>query len=625
MAGKVRDPNEPFPSAYDRKTNPPPHIPGFTAEQDWAYAHPEPPKGYTWTSYVKAVTDAQAEGREGPRPLSPTGQDMAGDMAPAEWLQHSYGYARLAPLLDSSDPQVQAFLGNQYYQGTATDDWSFFGDALMPVLAGLGAAVGGAAAFGAFAPEAAAGAAGAGAAGAGEAAAGAAGTGATIGGYSTIPSAAELLTAYGGANAATPLIASGGAAAGAGAGAGALGSLGSLLGLGGGAGGTLGSLAPLLGAGISAGTSILGGALAGGAARDAAETQAGAADRANQTLWDIYNQQRTDMLPYMGAGYAALGQLSGMADNPLTADTYTAPAGLDPSQYAFNTGQYAFQAPNQALQPTGQYAPLDPTGQYAALDPGQYAFNPPSGQDVLNQDPGYAFRVQQGQRALESGAAARGGLLSGGTQQALVNYGQGAASQEYQNAYNRLLAQNQLAYGRGLQQNQDIYGRGLTQNQDLYSRARYGNETEYNRALAQNQMGYERGLTGNQLDYGRASQLNQDTYQRQLQQYLTNYNAQLGLRNQQTSLLGTLAGYGTNALGQQNQLGANLGSQVAGNITSAGAAQAAGQVGQMNNITSGLAGVGGAVGQYLNYNYLQNQLAQQNQNAQLLQQLLARR
>ena len=55
----------------------------------------------------------------------------------------------------------------------------------------------------------------------------------------------------------------------------------------------------------------------------------------------------------------------------------------------------------------------------------------------FNADPGMAFRMQQGQRALESSAAARGGLLSGGTGKDLVQYGQTFGSQEYGNAYNR--------------------------------------------------------------------------------------------------------------------------------------------------------------------------------------------
>lgn len=55
----------------------------------------------------------------------------------------------------------------------------------------------------------------------------------------------------------------------------------------------------------------------------------------------------------------------------------------------------------------------------------------------FNKDPGYQFRMDQGQQALERSAAAGGGLLSGGTGKALTQYGQDYASGEYSNAYNR--------------------------------------------------------------------------------------------------------------------------------------------------------------------------------------------
>lgn len=64
-----------------------------------------------------------------------------------------------------------------------------------------------------------------------------------------------------------------------------------------------------------------------------------------------------------------------------------------------------------------------------------------TGQVNLTQDPGYAFRMSEGMKALERGAAARGGLLSGGTLKATQRFGQDLASQEYQNAYNRALTQ----------------------------------------------------------------------------------------------------------------------------------------------------------------------------------------
>jgi hypothetical protein len=60
---------------------------------------------------------------------------------------------------------------------------------------------------------------------------------------------------------------------------------------------------------------------------------------------------------------------------------------------------------------------------------------------LANQDPGYAFRMSEGMKALERSAAARGGLLSGATLKGTQRYGQDLASQEYQNAFNRYQAE----------------------------------------------------------------------------------------------------------------------------------------------------------------------------------------
>ena len=59
------------------------------------------------------------------------------------------------------------------------------------------------------------------------------------------------------------------------------------------------------------------------------------------------------------------------------------------------------------------------------------------GMSDFQADPGYAFRMREGLKALDRQAAARGGLISGGALKAAQNYGQDLASQEYQNAYNR--------------------------------------------------------------------------------------------------------------------------------------------------------------------------------------------
>jgi hypothetical protein len=55
----------------------------------------------------------------------------------------------------------------------------------------------------------------------------------------------------------------------------------------------------------------------------------------------------------------------------------------------------------------------------------------------FQQDPGYAFRMSEGMKALDRTAASRGGLLSGATLRGATRFGQDMASQEYTNAFNR--------------------------------------------------------------------------------------------------------------------------------------------------------------------------------------------
>jgi hypothetical protein len=56
-------------------------------------------------------------------------------------------------------------------------------------------------------------------------------------------------------------------------------------------------------------------------------------------------------------------------------------------------------------------------------------------------DPGYAFRLNEGIKALDRSAAARGGLLSGNQLRGVTEYGQNLASQEFTNAFNRYQAE----------------------------------------------------------------------------------------------------------------------------------------------------------------------------------------
>lgn len=83
--------------------------------------------------------------------------------------------------------------------------------------------------------------------------------------------------------------------------------------------------------------------------------------------------------------------------------------------------------------------------------------------DKFQADPGYAFRLSEGQKALERSAAARGGLLSGGTGKALQRFGQELGSQEYTNAFNRYQAERTAR----LQPLQSLTGMGQSTGQQI--------------------------------------------------------------------------------------------------------------------------------------------------------------
>jgi len=87
----------------------------------------------------------------------------------------------------------------------------------------------------------------------------------------------------------------------------------------------------------------------------------------------------------------------------------------------------------------------------------------PFGMDQFQADPGYAFRLSEGTKALERSAAARGGLLSGGTGKALTRFGQEMGSQEYTNAFNRYQAERTAR----LQPLQSLTGMGQSTGQQV--------------------------------------------------------------------------------------------------------------------------------------------------------------
>jgi hypothetical protein len=144
---------------------------------------------------------------------------------------------------------------------------------------------------------------------------------------------------------------------------------------------------------IAGASSLLGGLLGSKASKDAASAQTQAAQSANDLQWKMFQEQMNAQAPYREAGTFALGQLRDLL------------------------------GPGGGL--TGSFQPGD-----------------------ISNDPGYQFRLAQGQKALERSAAARGGLLSGGTAKALDRYSQGLASDEYMNAYNRWRANQGDVFNR---------------------------------------------------------------------------------------------------------------------------------------------------------------------------------
>ena len=149
---------------------------------------------------------------------------------------------------------------------------------------------------------------------------------------------------------------------------------------------------------------------------------------------------------------------------------------------------------NQVYQPQLQaYMQGDPTGGYGAqmqsLMQGQFSTN----------DPSYQWRLQQGQGAVERSAAARGLLNSGQAAIELMNYGQGAASTEYQAQFNRTLqamqasetsfqsGYNRLAELAGMTPSQQIAA-----NQANLNYAKLGANTKfgYDQLAANQNLGY---------------------------------------------------------------------------------------------------------------------------------------
>lgn len=163
-------------------------------------------------------------------------------------------------------------------------------------------------------------------------------------------------------------------------------------------------------AAVAVGGNIVGGILGGRAANKAAETQAAATRYAADLQKQMFEKVNAQQAAGRGIGYQGYNQIRSMLP--------------------------------------GQYTQYDEQGNAIGTATGQdyltHQFNAQDFQEGI--DPGYAFRLQQGQLANQAAANKAGGLLSGNALQGLNEYNQGMASQEYGNAFNRYQTQRSNIY-----------------------------------------------------------------------------------------------------------------------------------------------------------------------------------
>ena len=181
-----------------------------------------------------------------------------------------------------------------------------------------------------------------------------------------------------------------------------------------GAGSFLSNLLPKTPAELAALASGLGsvasGVIGASAAEKAAQTQADAAVKAAQIQQEMFNTINAQGAPYRASGYNALNQIGSMLP--------------------------------------GQYSKYDASGKLIGTDTGTGYFTQQYGPEQFQKDidPGYAFRLQQGQMANQRASNLAGGLIGGNALRGMQDYTQGMASQEYGNAFNRFQTQRSNIY-----------------------------------------------------------------------------------------------------------------------------------------------------------------------------------
>lgn len=191
-----------------------------------------------------------------------------------------------------------------------------------------------------------------------------------------------------------------------------------------------------------------------------------------------------------GDGFGSMGDLL----EPFT-DPFEAP----PERWHYEDAPN-FDAPD--------YVAPDPFS-YADFEPGE-KFQAPSAEEAMN-DQGYKFRLAEGQRVLENAGSAKGVSRSGGMMKDLLNYGQNAASQEYQNVYSRRAGEydrdfsNRLtSWGTNYKKAADTWATNTAEGLAAYDRLYQGALAEFAPKMTNWQTKTQTGQRQNELDYSRA-------------------------------------------------------------------------------------------------------------------------
>ena len=183
---------------------------------------------------------------------------------------------------------------------------------------------------------------------------------------------------------------------------------------------------------VSTATALVGGAILGSAvvgakaSKSAASTQVAAAERAADVQSDA--SVRAAKIQADAATRAAELQAASAREAAQIQERI--------AQQQIEEARRTFEAQRGFLQPY-QEPGLNALARIQAGLGAGGEFAQPFTMEQFQADPGYAFRLAEGQKALERQAAARGGLISGSALKAAQRFGQEMGSQEFQNAFAR--------------------------------------------------------------------------------------------------------------------------------------------------------------------------------------------